>query len=205
MLPSTRSCVSPRAPDALVVPAHFDGERRAVHAGERARVERGGDVADVAGLENFLLDRRRRAAAARTHADQLDVLLVNVLGGEAIDGIGAAGDGAEVVLLFGEHFRDPGLGERALGNERRHDSHNQQRAKRLRIGTRLPLHRQLGDFIDWRRSTPIDPRLTHVLNYRTIRRERAMPVVKIRPSARAAGHKTVTGGEVAFIGRRGIA
>ena len=115
MLPSTRSCASPCQPVAVVVPAHFDGERGAVDAGERAGVERGGDVADFARLQHFLFDRRSRAAAARSHAEQLDFLLVNILGGEFVGGIGAAGDGAEIVLRFGEHFRRPGLGEARAG------------------------------------------------------------------------------------------
>jgi hypothetical protein len=88
-----------------------------VQAGERSRVELRGYVPDLAGLESFFLDRRRRAAAARFDAEELDILLVNVLGGEAEDGVGAAGNGTEIVLPIGEHFGHPCLGVRRLGNE----------------------------------------------------------------------------------------
>ena len=120
------------AGDAVVVPLHVDGERRAVDAVEGAGVELGDDVAGLAGLEQLVLERRRRAAAARTHAHQLDVLLVDVLDGELVDGVRAAGDGAEIVFLFGEHLRDPVLGRSLFDGTTGHDSSQPERSTHTR-------------------------------------------------------------------------
>src|SRR5262249_118471 len=102
-------------PVAIVVPSDFDRERRAVDAGESSGVKDRGHVTDLAGLEGLFLNGGRSPTPPGPDAEQFNVLLVDIFGSELKGRIGAAGDGAEVVLSFGEQFCRPSFGETRAG------------------------------------------------------------------------------------------
>ena len=96
-----------------------DGERRAVLAEEGPGVERRDDLARLVRLEVPLRHHGRRAAAARAHAHDVHVLLVDVLEDEAVLGLRAAGNGAEVVARDREHLLRPLGGRCGRGAQQR--------------------------------------------------------------------------------------